>query len=90
MKAAAERQQKCHDTRVVEHAYKVKDLVLKSVKRMTKFDLNWEGPYVVKKQINDILVEIANKKGSTLVHHDRLKPYRGEAPEWANKLIKQM
>ena len=90
LKTAAERQQRHHDSRVVEKAYKPKELVLKSVKRATKFDPNWEGPFVVKRQINDVLVVIADKRKSTVIHHDRLKPYRGDAPAWARKMLAEM
>ena len=47
--------------------------------RSPKLSRNWEGPYVVVKQINDVVVQI--KKGPQakpkVVHINRLKPYTG-------------
>lgn len=48
--------------------------------RSPKLSRSWEGPYVVVKQINDVVVRI--KKGPQakpkVVHINRLKPYVGE------------
>ena len=50
-----------------------------------KLQRNWKGPMIVIKRINDVLYRI--KEGPRfhpkVVHHDRLKPYKGEnKPIW--------
>ena len=86
LKASAKQQRRHHDTRLSQKLYSVGDAILKKAVRKVKFDVDWEGPYVVKKRINDVLYEVANKRKSMVTHHDRIKPYMGNLPKWAKKL----
>ena len=87
LKAAGEQQRKFHDTRVSQRAYKMGDAVLKQVRRTSKFSLSWQGLYIVMRAISDALYEIADKKKTTVIHHDRLKPFLGEKPKWARNWL---
>ena len=45
-----------------------------------KFSKRWKGPYIVIEKLNDSIYSIAKTKSSKskTVHHDHLKPYKGE------------
>ena len=47
-----------------------------------KLQKPWKGPYVVIKQINDVLFRIQDgaREKPKLAHHHRLKPYQGNSP----------
>ena len=48
--------------------------------RSPKLSRNWDGPYLVVKQLNDVVVRIkkSRKAKPKVVHINRLKPYTGE------------
>ncbi len=48
--------------------------------RSPKLSRNWDGPYVVVKQLNDVVVRIKKNRQAKpkVVHSNRLKPYKGE------------
>ena len=53
--------------------------------RSPKLSRNWDGPYVVVKHINDVVVRIKRSRQSKpkVVHINRLKPYAGREPfDW--------
>ena len=64
----------------------VGEAVLKKIIRKHKFALVWEGPFIVKRRLNDILFEIVNKRKTIITHHNRLVVFRGKLPGWAKKL----
>ena len=86
LKSAAEQQRKFHDTRVSQNLFKAGEAVFKKAVPTNKFSLPWQGPYIIKRVISDAVYEIADKKKTTVVHHDRLKIFQGELPRWAIKL----
>ena len=52
---------------------------------LSKLSRNWDGPYVVVKQINDVVVRIKRSRQAKpkVVHINRLKPYTGrESFDW--------
>lgn len=84
LKHAAENQKREHDTRIVQHKYSPGVLVYKRHHITKKLEVPWVGPYVVRKALNDCLYLVSNKKGSYVLHHDRLKPYTSSTvPSWA-------
>lgn len=82
--AAAQRRQKSYyDKHAKEPKFKPGDYVRlhsPAVKPGTtpKFHRPWRGPYIVLEQIDDVVLRIADKAGTTqTVHVDRLKPWTG-------------
>ena len=55
-----------------------------------KLQLAYDGPYVVAKKFSEQIYKIqkdANGRKISVLHHDKLKPYKGtHPPKWANKL----
>ena len=50
-----------------------------------KFQLPWDGPFVIIKRLSDVTYRIQRgvKGKPRIVHYNRLKPYKGEhAPTW--------
>ena len=48
-----------------------------------KLQLVWKGPYIIFKVISPILFEVADKKESFVLHHNRLKPCEDRSvPLW--------
>ena len=86
LKEAAARQQRDHDTRVLEHKYRPGDAVYKRLGPSKKLKAKYAGPYIVSKELNPAVYEIINKKDKLVVHHDRLKTYESDLPGWAKNL----
>ena len=49
-----------------------------------KFQSNWDGPYLVRRKINDLIFEIQRSPRAKprIVHKDRLCKFNREPPEW--------
>lgn len=100
LEKAVQVQDKCHDTRIVQHNYKVGDLVrchdsTKTVGLSPKLKSKWPGPFIVTRKCSDLLFEIKGgpKTKAKVVHHNRLRPYTSDdVPEWVpqtkQKLLK--
>ena len=87
LKAAAERQGKYHNTRIVQNLFQPGQLVLKRSPGNSKLSKPWVGPYLVVRMASDCVVIICDKRKSYAVHHDLLKPCPEEArPKWAKKI----
>ena len=96
--STAQKQKQDYDFKVHLKRYQAGDLVW-VLSENTQLNLTpklrrpYEGPYLVLKQINDLIYLIQfNQEGKRqIVHHNRLKPYEGTAKlKWANKAIKSL
>ncbi|CAL9682111.1 unnamed protein product [Knipowitschia caucasica] len=91
LRTAQERQKKVHDLRAREHSYSVGDLVFvkddtKKKGLSPKLQAPWKGPLIVAARRGPVLYEIQGPKRSTVMHHDRLKPYDSEViPVWVSR-----
>lgn len=49
-----------------------------------KFQSNWDGPYLVKRKISDLIYEIQRtpRAKPRIVHKDRLCKFHGDPPDW--------
>jgi hypothetical protein len=79
LKSASIGQKRLHDLRVYERSYDIGDLVYirddsKKVGKSPKLQPLWKGPAIVARKLGAVLYEVLIKKGSTVLHHDRLKP----------------
>ena len=61
LKAAAKRQSRQHDTRIVENQYKVGDIVYLKLDAFEKLDGKYYGPYVITKLCSPSVYEIKGK-----------------------------
>ena len=51
----------------------------------------WKGPYVISKVHSPILFEVADKKKSFVLHHDRLKPCEDRSiPLWLRRKLNKI
>ena len=91
LKKSAERQQKEHDTRIVQNQYQPGQLVYKRHHNHKKFEIPWVGPYVVMEMLSDCLYRVADKRKTYVLHHDLLKPYQSRViPVWATKKSQEL
>ena len=88
LKAALMRQKDVYDQKLCVRSYEEGDLVLliecaSKIGQCSKLSRIWKGPFQVTDVISPYLYRIRGQHRQTVVHHDRLKPYRGrELPEW--------
>ena len=91
LKASQIKQKKIYDLRILSKQYEVGDLVYVSnlarkVGKSPKLQPVWNGPYVVTKKLGPVLYQLQHKQKTTVLHHDRLKPYLSEfIPHWVNR-----
>lgn len=96
LKSASRGQKRLHDLRTHEKSYNPSDLVYikddaKKVGKSPKLQPLWKGPAVVARKLGQVLYEVITKKGSTILHHDRLKPCLLETvPRWISKARRQL
>lgn len=92
LKMAQRRQKRDYDLNTNFRTYTVGDVVLKidsakKVGQSPKLRAPWKGPYIVVEEKSPVLYKIQDKKGTTVIHHDRLKLYRGnDFPVWLKRL----
>ena len=97
LEAAAQRQKECYDANVRLECYRPGDLVwyqteINQLKFAPKLRRPFEGPYLVIKCFSELVYSIQmNKKGTRkVVHHNRLRPYRGNKTlTWAKTALKK-
>ena len=84
LEVAAQRQKECHDANVHLERYKSGDLVwyqteMSQLHVTPKLRRHFEGPHIVLDRFSELVYLIQlNKKGNRkVVHHNRLRPYRG-------------
>lgn len=92
LKASQHRQKRDYDLRIRQHQYSVGDVVLKidsatKVGQSSKLKSPWKGPYLITEVKSPVLYRIADRKGDSIIHHDRIKLCRDqEFPIWLRKL----
>ena len=95
--SAAKRQKETYDVKRALHTYKVGDYIwfytdVGQLGMAPKLRSPYEGPYLVIKKINDLnyMIQLDGKGRKKVVHHNRLKPYLGNARlRWAKSAIKK-
>ena len=94
LQKAGERQKTQADRRAYETVYSPGDLVMLHCPavgkgKTSKLNRPWAGPVVVLKRLNDILyrVKLGPHKTPKLVHHNRLKKFEGETPDWVKGVL---
>jgi hypothetical protein len=96
LRSASIGQKRLHDLRVYERSYDIGDLVYirddsKKVGKSPKLQPLWKGPVIVARNWGAVLYEVLTKKGSTVLHRDRLKPCNQETvPRWISKARRQL
>ena len=92
---ATRKQKSFYDVKLSFHQYKPGDCVwyLTGNKpgQSPKLQCKYEGPFVVVEKLNelDYLIQKEYRGRTTVVHHDKLKIYKGDyQPLWAKKFIK--
>ena len=86
------RQKQDYDTRLAVSKYQIGDLVYKldsstKIGQSSKLRPVWKGPLLVTKIMSPVLFRVRDKKGESVIHHDRIKPCRDRAvPLWMRKL----
>ena len=91
---ATETQKRSYDHRATKHSYSVGDAVwlhTQTRKRgvSPKLTRPWQGPFTIIKQLSDVTYRIqkSHRSKPTVVHSNRLKPYKGrDPPTWFKKL----
>ena len=90
---SAERQEENYNTRIALNTYRPGDLVwiLNETRKpgcCPKLQNMWAGPYLVQTKFSDLTYKLilGARLKSRVVHHDKMKPYRGEViPQWVPK-----
>ena len=91
LQSSQERQKRDYDLKLNVTTYEIGDLVyvLDSARKIgisPKLQPVWKGPYVISKVISPILFEVADKRKSFVLHHDRLKPCEDRSiPLWLRR-----
>ena len=91
LQSSQERQKRDYDLKLKVTTYEIGDLVyvLDSARKIgisPKLQPEWKGPYVISKVISPIIFEVADKRKSFVLHHDRLKPCEDRAiPLWLRR-----
>jgi hypothetical protein len=92
------RQKAGYDAKVAVNAYQKGDLVwflsdLQQQDITPKLRVPYEGPFLVVEKVNDLdyVVQFNSKGKRRVVHHNRLKPYRGDKKlPWARQALRQV
>lgn len=97
LKQAAQHQKSNYDVKLATNTYKPGDVVWfldesRTPKKCPKLQNLWQGPNIVIAKTSDLNYKILfNKKGKQrLVHHNKLKPYLGNKPNWVKSLSKNI
>ena len=97
LKGATERHRDIYDAKTNHHLYKPGDLVwyLNEVRRegmSPKLQPTYTGPHLILNNYNNIdyLMQKANNTKPVVIHHNKLKPYEGNASlKWAQSALKK-
>jgi len=85
------KQKRLYDLRSKDKPFFKGDLVLvkdttKSKGKSPKLQPVWKGPYIVSQVFGPVLYELRDRKGSKILHYDRLKKYHSEdIPYWVSR-----
>ncbi|MEW8546652.1 MAG: hypothetical protein AB2693_24310 [Candidatus Thiodiazotropha sp.] len=93
LSVCAKRQKEIYDSKLQVNKYKEGDIIwYLQVKRKDaicpKLTPPYAGPFLIKKRISDqnFLVQFSDDGKEKIVHHDKLKPFKGTAiPKWILK-----
>ena len=86
------RQKKDYDMKLAVSKYQVGDLVYKldsstKVGQSSKLRPVWKGPLLVMKVLSPVLFVVRDKRGESVIHHDRIKLCQDRAiPLWMRKM----
>jgi transposase InsO family protein len=94
LKTSAKRSKNIYDSKTLLFRYKQGDLVWclhesRKVGVNPKLERRFEGPYLVKEARSDLSIVVQLDESGTLklLHHDKLKPYRGDkVPKWVDRV----
>ena len=87
LKKTADMQKRNYDIHIADHKYSVCVLVYKKNFVRKKLDVLWVGPFVVVRNIGDVVYEIRDRVKTHSVHHNNLQPYFSEViPKWTKNL----
>ena len=98
LQTASEKQQDYYDSKLLHYRYKSGDIVWYRDEQKTegvcsKLQPTYVGPCIVKENYSDLDYLIQKKKDgrSSVVHHNRLKPYEGiDVPKWIERVRIQL
>lgn len=98
MQIAAKRNKDLYDVKVALNKYNMGDVVwlLNETRHKgvcPKLEMVYEGPYIIKHKVSEMnfVVQFDKKGKQKLVHHNKLKPYKGEnPPKWVLQAKKKM
>ncbi len=91
LQAVQRRQKRTYDLRLSHHTYHRGDFAWvldcsTKVGRSSKLHPPWKGPVLVSKVLSPVLYEIVDRKGTHVIHHDRLKPCMDRSiPFWLRR-----
>lgn len=98
LQVAATRNKELYDTRMLVFQYEAGDLVWYLAENRTKgvtpkLEKMYTGPHIVKKKMGpqNMMLQLDAKGNEKIVHHNKLKPYRGDSPpNWAKRARKSI
>ena len=91
LRQAASRQQRRHDTRVVQHPFQVGSVVYRRNAMRTALEKPWNGPFLITRVLSGCLYQVEDKRKSWVVHHDNLTPCSAEGlPRWIRRKQQQI
>ena len=91
LRQAQQRQKRDYDLRTYEEQYEQGDLIyLRDHQRRKGFSPKlqkvWTGPAVVIEKLGQVLYKVRGRRGTRVLHHDQLKPYRSaDVPHWVSR-----
>jgi len=92
LRASQLRQKRDYDLRLNQKKFNVGDVVVKvdsatKVGQCAKLKPPWKGPYVISKVLSPVLFKIQDRRGESVIHHDRLKMCQlRNPPIWLQRL----
>ena len=95
---ASKRNKELYDIKVAVNRYKEGEVVwlLNEARHKgtcPKLEMVYEGPYLVKQKISEMnfVIQLDEQGKQKLVHHNKLKPYRGEnPPRWVLRMKRKL
>ena len=97
-KASTKRHKEIYDTKISVNKYENGDFIWLLNEDRTKgiaqkLEPTYKGPYIVTKKMSELnfVIQLDNKGNEKLVHHNKLKPYRGDnPPKWLKTARKKL
>ncbi|CAC5369242.1 unnamed protein product [Mytilus coruscus] len=90
LRSEARRHKEVYDTKISVYKYEQGDLVWylneNRIKGLSpKLEKTYSGPYIIKRRMSELnfVLQLARDGTEKLVHHNKLKPYKGDnSPKW--------